>query len=627
MLIGAVAGCTSSSPDSPRAATRPETADASHPRGRGPLMRTVPQTQPDLSKNRERETSTQMLAYPTGERETSVILLEKRFPTQARLNKPYTYELKVTNTTDWPISGVVVREDFPASFTVQPADAESGKASDLPAGSPQVTLPDREAASNRSAPEPAPSAPDPAPISARDVHPEPAPVAGASSSATTTKPASDELPSTSVSPLPAPAPRQPDGPGDVRYVQGVGYVRDVAGVWWATATRPERRGIIAREYIVGVLEAHQSKTIPVSGRSEELGKLDTRTTVTYTPVLAGGTDVINPILKLTREAPRHADLCDPIDVRYTIANVGVGTETDVTIEETLPDGLATVDGNQRKVSIAVGDLPQGQSRPFVVRVKATHTGEYTSRAAARGAGTAAQSAEVATAVHAPKLAVTLSGPATEYVGKSATYDFVVKNIGDAIARNPNVVASADGGAAVTIPESTTGGAAIAMTNIEPGQSRHVRIAARPSVGGAMTVSATARSDCADAASATARTTVLTIPSLVMEVTDRDDPVRVGEGTVYRITVRNVGSGADRDVKIVATLPEKLTYVESTGPSTGHAAGQRVTFDTLQQLGPGQAATWTVEVKAAEAGDVRFRVELTSESLKEPVMETQSTKLY
>src|SRR4051812_597086 len=89
ILLLAVAGCTSSSPDA-APATRPDTADA-RPRGRGPLNRTLPQTQPDLSMNRERETSSQILAYPTGERETSVILLEKRFPTQARLNKPYTY--------------------------------------------------------------------------------------------------------------------------------------------------------------------------------------------------------------------------------------------------------------------------------------------------------------------------------------------------------------------------------------------------------------------------------------------------------------------------------------------------------------------------------------------------------
>jgi uncharacterized repeat protein (TIGR01451 family) len=613
ILVLTIAGCTSSSVETNLSATRAATPDAAHPRGRGPLNRTLPQTQPDLSKNRERETSTQILAYPTGERETSVILLEKRFPTQARLNKPYTYELKVTNTTDWPISGIVVREDFPASFTVAPADADSGATRESSAVPPPA--------------EHLPETAKPA-VPAADSGPEPAPVVPpGGTSAATSRPAVEELPSTPTTPSPAPTPHRPDGPGDIRYVQGVGYIRDIAGVWWATASRPERRGVIAREYIVGVLEAHQSKTIPVSGRSEELGKLDTRTTVTYTPVLAGGTDVINPILKLVREAPRHSDLCDPIELRYTISNIGVGTETDVVIEEALPEGLATMDGAQRKVTIPVGDLPQGQSRPFVVKVKAAHPGEFTSRAAARGAGTTAQSPEAATAVHAPKLAVTLTGPETEYVGKVATYDFVVKNVGDAVARNPAVTASADGGAAVTLPEATGGGTALAIPNIEPGQSRHVKVAARPVAGGAMNVTAIARSDCADPATASARTTVLTIPSLLMEVTDREDPVRVGEATAYRITVRNVGSGADRDVKIVATLPDKLQYVESTGPTAGKVSGKQIVFESLQQLGPGQTATWNVEVKAAEAGDVRFRVELTSESLKEPVIETQSTKLY
>ncbi|MGC4074600.1 MAG: hypothetical protein QM760_19285 [Nibricoccus sp.] len=109
--------------------------------------------------------------------------------------------------------------------------------------------------------------------------------------------------------------------------------------------------------IVGSLEARGTRSvIPVAGTSDEPGELDTRTTVTYTPVLAGGTYVINPILQLVKEGPRHADLCDPIEVRYVVANTGTGTETDVRIEEPLPEGLTTMDG-QRVVRLSVGDLP------------------------------------------------------------------------------------------------------------------------------------------------------------------------------------------------------------------------------------------------------------------------------
>jgi hypothetical protein len=129
-----------------------------------------------------------------------------------------------------------------------------------------------------------------------------------------------------------------------------------------------------------VLDARQSRTIPVSGRSDELGKLDTRTTGDL-HARAGrrdGRDQPDP--QARREAPRHADLCDPIEVRYVISNVGVGTETEVRIDETLPEGLTTAEG-QRAVGIAVGDMPQGQSKTFTIRLKAARTGEFTSRAA------------------------------------------------------------------------------------------------------------------------------------------------------------------------------------------------------------------------------------------------------
>lgn len=556
-------------------------AAAAPPPVRGPAV--PPAVDP--ARNREKETATQDLAYPTGDPRTSVILLRKRFPAQARLNQPYRYELTVTNLTDWPVAGVLVREDFPASFTVLPAD-----------GSPP---PGPEPAT------PVPTSPSTAPADAAQ------------------PPTATDL--------------EPAGP-DVRYVPNVGYVRDVAGTWWATGDRPQRRGTIAREFRVGQLEARGTRTIPVAGRSEDTGKLETRSTVTYTPVLAGGTDVINPILKVTRDAPRHADLCDGIEVRYVVSNVGTGTETEVRVEEALPDGLTTADGKPR-VTFAVGDLPQGASRPFSVRLKAARTGEFAGRATARGTGTTAQSAEGATAFHAPKLEVAMAGPASEYVGRSASYELTVRNVGDAVARNAAVTAAAEGGgtdgrgAEVTFPaaagggEAAAGGQVRAVGPIEPGQARTVRIAARPTAGGAMAVRATAKADCADAAVATVRTTVQTIASLVMEVTDRDDPVRVGEATVYRITVRNVGSGADSDVKVVATLPEKVELVGTTGMTPGKADGRRVTFDALPKLDAGGTATWVVEVKATEAGDARFRAELTSGTLAEPVIGTQSTRVY
>jgi uncharacterized repeat protein (TIGR01451 family) len=584
-----MAGCNQDKP-ADGGSIDPSATDATgRPIRRSP---TVPTSSPSLLQNRERETSAQILAFPTGDRQSSVILLEKRFPTQARLGQVYRYELKVTNLTAWPVAGVVVREDFPPSFTVSAAEA-ANVATTRPA--PVVTT--GEPTTRRSPAEPPlPQAPSTRP--AEPAGPPPIPVMPTGSNA------------------------------DLRYAAPTGYYRDVSGVWAATATRRERRGVIAREFIVGTMEPHEVRTIPVAGVSDELGKLDTRTTVTYAPVLAGGTDVINPILRLSKEGPRHAELCDLIDIRYVVANVGVGTETDVRIEETLPEGLATEDG-QRTVRIQVGDLPQDQGREFKVRLRAARTGEYASRASARGYGTAAQSVEVVTAVHAPKLTIAATGPESEYVGKAAGYDITVTNVGDAAARNTYLTASADGGAQVAwaAVDPIAAGQRLPVGVIEPGQSRKVRVTARPVQGGAMNVRVTAKSDCADAVTANARTMVQVIASLVMDVTDQDDPVRVGEAVKYRITVQNTGSGPDRNVKVVAVLPPQLQFVSAGGPTAGTAEGQRVTFGSLADIPPGQSATWVVEAKAAQAGDARFRAELTSESLAEPVIGTQPTRIY
>jgi len=595
-------GCESSSPqrDEPRG-FRPASQPSAQP---------VPVAGTNPLRNRENETSSQVLAYPTGDRASSVILLEKKFPTQARLGQIYKYQIQVTNLKDWPVSGVVVREDFPSSFAVvkDPAAVTPGSTLpatvDLPVGA--LALATRPSADEQPSDD-SNDAPPPAVV----------PVPG---SAATTAPSA---------PLATPMPVR-DG-SDVRYVQNIGYVRDVAGTWWGTATRRERRGIIAQEYLVGTLEPGEVRQITVAGVSDELGKLDTRSTVTYTPVLAGGTDVINPILKLTRDAPRHADLCDPIELRYVIANVGVGTETEVRIDEALPEGLLTEDGKSA-VRINVGELPQDQSKTFTVKVRAARTGEYKTQAQAKGFGTATQSIETLTAVHAPKLTVAVTGPEAEYVGKAATYEVTISNIGDASARNTVLSVTADAGATVqygaggaaTQPAS---GGGFAVGTIEPGASRKMQVSVRPALGGVMVVKPTARADCADAAGASTQTTVKTIAALAMQVTDNEVPVRIGEAATYRITLKNGGSGPDRNIKVVATLPPQLKLVQTTGPTPGTAEGSKVAFAPLNKLDAGQSVSWLVEVRAEEAGDVRFRVEMTSESLSEPVIETQSTRLY
>ncbi|MFI5402102.1 MAG: hypothetical protein ACHQ1G_04130, partial [Planctomycetota bacterium] len=57
------------------------------------------------------------------------------------------------------------------------------------------------------------------------------------------------------------------------------------------------------------------------------------------------------------------------------------------------------------------------------------------------------------------------------------------------------------------------------------------------------------------------------------------------------------------------------------------AERTFSFVSLDTLAPGQTATWWVKVKAAKAGDVRFRASVTSGQTERPVGEAESTKFY
>jgi uncharacterized repeat protein (TIGR01451 family) len=123
------------------------------------------------------------------------------------------------------------------------------------------------------------------------------------------------------------------------------------------------------------------------------------------------------------------------------------------------------------------------------------------------------------------------------------------------------------------------------------------------------------------------TDVMTLPALRLEVVDLEDPIRVGDEVTYRVTVRNQGTGADKNVAITATLPPEMQFVAASGATEAKADGQTLTFAPVASLLAGQTVEWHVRTKATKAGDVRMQVQLKSDSLTHPAMETEPTRLY
>ena len=71
----------------------------------------------------------------------------------------------------------------------------------------------------------------------------------------------------------------------------------------------------------------------------------------------------------------------------------------------------------------------------------------------------------------------------------------------------------------------------------------------------------------------------------------------------------------------------VEYTSAEGPTQATVQGKTITFAPLGHLAPREKVTWRVVVRAAEAGDVRFKVTLNTDQLQRPVEETESTKMY
>ena len=113
--------------------------------------------------------------------------------------------------------------------------------------------------------------------------------------------------------------------------------------------------------------------------------------------------------------------------------------------------------------------------------------------------------------------------------------------------------------------------------------------------------------------------------LRLEVSDSRDPAPVDTEVTYTIEVFNAGSSAQTTLRITATAPASTLVTATRGPTARADQDGGVTFRPLERLGPGERAVWTVSVRGREASEVRVRVRLESDQLREAVVEEEPTR--
>ena len=109
--------------------------------------------------------------------------------------------------------------------------------------------------------------------------------------------------------------------------------------------------------------------------------------------------------------------------------------------------------------------------------------------------------------------------------------------------------------------------------------------------------------------------------------DLDDPVEVGKEAVYEIRVMNQGTGPCTNVQLVAALAEGTEYKGRAARPRSRSRARHLIFEPIATLGVKGEAVYRVRVRGTTAGDLRFRVQLTCDQARTPVVKEESTRFY
>ena len=340
-------------------------------------------------------------------------------------------------------------------------------------------------------------------------------------------------------------------------------------------------------------------------------------------------------LKVWPSGPETGLVGTPVTYQVTVRNQGTGPATNVVLKAAFDGGLEYSDGGAT-AEMKVGTLAAGESRTVALPARVRRAGAAATHVSVVGDGNLADRADRPLAVHDPRLTLRLTAPPHSYVGQPTVWELEVRNAGDAPLSQATVSDLLP--PELVFVEATEGGRLQGREVVwnlgdlpSNGQKllRLTTTSARPTPQAANAATAVARVGDATAevrVQESASVQVLGLPAYKMTVEDHDDPIDVGGRTAYRIQVKNTGSLPGERVGMTATIPAQMKLVTAYGPAMYRMDGNKVMFAPLDALQPGQTATYMVEVQAVQAGEARFRAELTSSTMREPVVKEESTNV-
>ncbi len=382
---------------------------------------------------------------------------------------------------------------------------------------------------------------------------------------------------------------------------------------------------------LGTLSPHQGRDLHLQLVADAHGDVLPQAWVTFTGSALTCIRIREPQLSLKVAAPEKKLLVgDPAGFTLAVSNPGDGAAEQVKIHATLSEGLEHARGS--KVDFEVGNLAAGESRTVTLLCATRAGGPQRCEVVAEADGGLSAHDTASVQITAPQISLQVSGPGLRYLGRKATYTLKVANPSDIPADNVSVTDSVPEG--LRVLGASHGGrhdpAAHTVSwflgEIPPGQTREVQLEVQATGAGHLHQKAVASGARGLHADAELATRVEGLSALLVELVDTEDPIEVGSETCYEVKVTNTGSKPETDIRLTATVPDQMEFKNAEGGQS-HVEDKNIVFEPIQTLAPRAEALLRIRVRALQAGTVRFKIQLTSASVVEPVIKMEATRIY
>ena len=362
----------------------------------------------------------------------------------------------------------------------------------------------------------------------------------------------------------------------------------------------------------------------------EEGEIGSVAKVVVTHLAGMRTRATRPQLALSVSSPKSVLKGQNVTFSVKVANTGSGVARNVTLEEIVPEQLEHPDG--RELELAIDKLEPGEVRQFDLTLKAAQAGSVLNRLTARGAGDLAVQQDVELEVIAPQLELAVNGPKYRYLETKAAFAISVSNPGTASADDVLLTVKMPPG--LEFIEANNAGyynaerhtVAWSLVSLPAGRAGDVKLIARPTKAGDFALKLDAKSGKELTTEMEHPLRVEGLASLSFSVTDLEDPIEVGAETIYEIRVSNPGSKAASNVRVVGLAPSGLRIVGGKGGESHQIEGDRISFSPIASLAPKAEVAFQVRAVAETDGDLRLRVEISSDEVQ-PVVKEEPTKVY